>query len=144
VRTLNQFKRICGLWCEIFNIAPLKIYKRKICEQGFIAYYSKLQHSLTISNRFLKVKNCEFYCYLFHELGHAYYRYNYNTFKQKVKSELEAEKFSLLQLKKHFPKYYKQIIPGRISCLKELKKIYKHNSYLKPHYFAFKQIKEYK
>ena len=145
MKTLKHCKKLCTKWCNIFDFRAPKIhYTPNISIMGFLAYFSASDYSITVSDNFLKLEEYEFYLHLFHELGHAYYLHHYKTIKQKIKAEKQAEKFALKQLKKYFPLYYFQIIPCRKSLLKTLKKVHKKYVHLQPHYYAYKQIKEYR
>ena len=78
--------------------------------------------------------------YIFHEIGHLLHNLPYNTYKQQVKAEREAEKFSLAMMKKYYPKQYKNFI----QYIKEKKILENLKNTDKLYYDAFKFIKEYK
>ena len=73
-----------------------------------------------------------------HELGHYIHGLPYGTFKNKVKAEYEAERFSLNMLKIHYPAYYRQVI----NCVRAT--IHEHQNPNDVHDVAFNMIKEYK
>jgi len=78
--------------------------------------------------------------YIFHEIGHLIHKLPYNTYKQKVKAEREAEKFALAMMKKYYPKQYKLFV----KYVKEVKTLEFFKKTDKLYYDAFKYIKEYK
>lgn len=76
-----------------------------------------------------------------HEYGHIYHDTNYETYKEKVDSEYQAERYGLNKLKKYFPEAYKWAILERRRVLKDKKW---GKSKREKHYrTAWNRIKEY-
>lgn len=76
---------------------------------------------------------------VFHELGHIKYDSPYETFDEKVDSEYEAEKYSVEQMKKHYPEKFHEVTSyykHKLQCL-GFKKEYP------VHWEAFNKIEEY-
>lgn len=78
---------------------------------------------------------------IFHEIGHIKQRFSaYNTTKQKIESERDAEVFSIQMMKTYYPDYMNVII-------EKTKKWFKDSKWRKEypiHYEAFRTIEEYK
>ena len=51
---------------------------------------------------------------LLHEIGHFIHKLPYNTEKQQIESEYQAEKFSIRMMKKYYPKLYETMIKTMI------------------------------
>jgi len=77
---------------------------------------------------------------VFHELAHVFMDLPYKTEKQQIKSEYEAEVFSLQCVKCFYPQLIKEVIETEKKSLykPKFKKMYPI------HYQAFKMIREYK
>lgn len=77
---------------------------------------------------------------VFHEIGHLIHKLPYNTYKQQVDSEYQAERFSLDMMKKYYPKQYRLTI----KWFKEIDYIKKMKKKDKLYYDAYRRIREYK
>lgn len=82
----------------------------------------------------------EIVCGVFHELGHVKNGLKYDTDEQMIESEYQAERFALRMIKKHYPKYLKDVVLAAKKTLacKEWRDSFPI------HYQAFSKIKEYK
>jgi len=76
---------------------------------------------------------------VFHELGHVIMDLPYDTEKQQIKSEFEAERFAVVMLKSFYPEFFEE-------NKKRVLKRFKEKKWVKNcpiHYKAYKMIKEY-
>ena len=78
---------------------------------------------------------------IFHEIGHIKQRFcKYNTEKQQIECERDAEVFSIQMIKTYYPEYLEPIIERTKKQLKSSK--WKKENHI--HWEAFNIIREYK
>ena len=98
-------------WTKKLDLLPITIKtNNKIKYHGWIEHYKNNENTILTINIKSLIKNpLDLQGFIFHELGHIKYKtWKYNTTKDKIKSEIIAEKFALRSLKRYCPKQYIQ------------------------------------
>ena len=140
-----EFLKILDFWLRQYNLIDSVIVQRdnrgdalaKVEEDDFNDEYI-LRYNWKILCHYRKHTRIET---ILHEIGHIIQNLLYNTEKQQIKSELEAEKFALSTMKKHYPVHYRREV-------NRMKKQLKSKSYQKRldrvHLTAYLQVEDYK
>jgi hypothetical protein len=139
-----QLIKLFHYWCGRLKLPkPVEIRKdnRLDCPLAIDNWQDKNNVCLRYHSRRLGAcPKCILISDIFHEIGHLINNLPYNTKKQQIESEYQAEKFSCDMMKKYYPKQYKLLIK-RFIKLQRMKYYKKHEPI---YYKAFIRIKDYK
>jgi len=124
-------------WCGIYKLPlPLLIRDNRMKYIGAVKKLKYTFNFLYSMNQIERLQDFDIMTFIFHELGHIKY-----PNKDRIKAEINAERFALRELKKRFPKYYEKQVKYTKRCLKQKSYFWKEK--YPEHYEAFKRIKEY-
>ena len=134
----TQLIRMFHYWVGRLNLAksiPIIKDNRCDCSVSLSEWDGKNICLVYHSRRLGQLEEFNLINTLFHEMGHYINKLPYNSYKQKIESEYQAEKFSVKMMKKYYPKLYKTMIDRMIerNYMKKLKKtdILYYNAYIK-------------
>jgi len=134
------FQNLVSYWAGKLRL-PLPLYRKdnRMKWVAFVVYCSDCKvHSITYNFKRIKtLPESEIAGIIFHELGHV--KHKTCNWKNKVRAEYTAEKYSLKCLKIHYPDFYKIEVAGWRKKVKDKKWRKEFPIYAK----AFNKIKEY-
>jgi len=139
---LKEIEHLFYYWCGRLKIKD----KIEICRDNRIDTFMLVEslgnkHILRYNTkRIFHNKKAVILWTLFHEIGHIKNKLPYETDDEKIKSEMEAERYAFKIIKKYFPEEYKYILK-RIKN----KKLMNHYRKKEPvYYYAYRNLKEYR
>lgn len=136
--TEQNFQNLVSYWAGQLRL-PLPFFRRdnRMLDSANIHSCSCSCFTFTYNFKTIKTLTDDLIIgLLFHELGHIKYKHEGET----IKSESEAERFSLRCMKKYYPDYLNSVIENTKEQMKD--KIWKKNYPI--HAKAYAKIKEYK
>jgi len=138
--TEQLFQNVISYWAGKLHL-PLPLFRRDNRTKGMAVIYCGDCNFYSISYNFKAIKeleHAEIMGLVYHELGHI--KYKTCLWKDKVKSEHVAEKYSLKCLKEHFPDFYEKQVKDWKETVKDKEWRKENPKYAK----AFDKIEEYK
>ena len=138
----DKFMRTFHYWCGQLKLdenIPFHKDNRYDCPAAVIDYNTKHPKVIYNAKKLARWDISFIIAGVFHEIAHLKYKLPYRTEKERIKAELNAERYALRMLLKHYPKMYKRnnkLMRERIN-----KPYWRRKNEL--HYKAFSKIKEY-
>lgn len=141
---IDYLKRQFYFWCGKFKLEKAVLTKqdnRMDCLMAIDNWNDKENICLVYNEKRLRrAANYLIINYIFHELGHIINNLPYDSKKQIIESEYQAERFSCKMMKKYYPKQYKILL----KCMKKKNTMVNLKRDNSLHYQAYKRIKDFR